>query len=173
MRKCYSIPQDIWKLQTELLLDPNKQSPILYIFFQKTSNFPIFIKFILPLFFYFFNFLVFSEENNIFVTWFKTLKLFVKCKQCFSFGIYVIIHSNIYFYILNTKKYNCFSTFFILHKLQITKTNFNTFTYLGSKETRKLLTPLFFNNHPTYCIYLIIPTPLFSRFIKTLCLFGT
>ena len=39
----------------------------------------------------FINFLVFSEENNIFVTRLEILKLFIMCKQYFSFQKYVIV----------------------------------------------------------------------------------
>ena len=40
---------------------------------------------------WFINFLVFSEEDNIFFTRFKALKLFIMCKESFNFRIYVIV----------------------------------------------------------------------------------
>ena len=43
----------------------------------------------------FINFLIFSEESNIFVRRFKILIIFIKFKQCFSFQIYVIVCSTV------------------------------------------------------------------------------
>ena len=52
----------------------------------------------------FINFLVFSEENHIFVTGFKILRLFRMYKQYFSFRIYVIVRFECCLYCF--KKFN-------------------------------------------------------------------
>ena len=85
----YSMERRIWNPVEHLLgsfFTKRPPSPPAYFFNRKNLRTPRSYR--TPSFI---NFLVFSEENNIFVTRFEISKLFVKCKQCFSFRIYIVV----------------------------------------------------------------------------------